>query len=134
MAKKKEDYKIKTWRSHVSTVEDYSDAVSMTVPDQTRTVQEIVEQFTRSGVAIPEHDTIFLGEAEVPNWEFMSRIEQLAYAAELRRTIAVRKSELAKLEAAGEEVAPETYSTLSEQVQKPDDTPSDAPPPDRLKS
>lgn len=112
---------VQTWRSHEPFEgHSYEGAVSLTVPDQTHTIKEIVEQFTRSGVEIPQKDMIFLGEEEVPDWEFMSRIDRLQAASVLRMTVASRKAELKKLEEAGEEVPQERYPDLSPPAEIPD--------------
>ena len=118
---------VHTWRDNPpATGEDFSERVSLAVPNQSMTVQEIVEKFTRGQVDFPERDMIFLGEAEVPNFEFMSRIDQLVVAGELRRVIAQRKAVLEELESKQDEdgnpiVVPESqYKDLTEQYEPPE--------------
>lgn len=126
---------IVTWRDHAGAhVEESEGRISITVPDQSHSLQEILERFTRSGVEIPQRDMIFLGEEEVPNWEYMQRVEQMQVAAELRRVIATRKDRLAELEREGVEVAEEDLPTLSDPVEVPDAQPPGPPEnPDRMR-
>lgn len=126
MAKNVKSKIVFTWRDVPRAVgEDYTGEVSLTVPNQSLTVKEIIDRFSRGAYEIPESDLIFVNDEEIPQFQFMTRIDQMAYSAELRYVIAQRKEELKKLEAKKDDegnpikVKEEDYPNLTEPYDPP---------------
>mgnify|MGYP000370966210 CR=1 FL=1 len=128
MAKKeKSKFKVETWLDHTPAEgEDFTDRVSLTVPNQTMSISEIVERFTRGAIDIPDGDLVFVEDSEIPDFMFMSRIDQMYYANELRRVIAQRRQALeeaeSKKDAEGNpvKVDPKDYPKLTEPYEPPE--------------
>lgn len=102
--------------------ENFKGRVSLTIPNQVLSVREILDKYTRGITDLPEADLFFLNDDEIPNFESMSKIDQLGYAAEMRHLIAKRKQVLADAEAAGEKVKQEDFPKLTpaQPVEQPD--------------
>lgn len=103
--------------------EDFTGRKSLAIPDQTLSVREIVDNHTRGITDFPESELVFLNDEEIPNFENMSKIDQLLYAAEMRHLVAVRQKALEDAQAAGETVKEEDYSKLTptQPVEQPED-------------
>jgi hypothetical protein len=101
--------------------EDFTGRISLAVPNQTMSIQELIDKHSRGILDLPEADHFYLDDEEVPNWSLMPKIEQLEYAAELRRTVAQRKKKLEDLEAEGKEVKPEDVPKLTPTLSPPED-------------
>lgn len=111
---------VKTWRDNPSEKgEDFTGRVSLAVPNQSMTIKELVDKHSRGVLELPEADHFFLDDDEIPNWEFLPKIEQLEYASVIRHTVAKRKQELKKLEEAGEKVKPEDVPKLTSKIDPP---------------
>lgn len=116
MAKKEVISNTRTWRTSPRRVgEDFTGRRSLTVPDQSLTVKELVDKYSRGILDLPEADLFFLNDEEIPNWDWLPKIEQLEYATELRHLIAQRRSEYEKLRAEGIEVEDDELPNLPPQ-------------------
>ena len=108
-------YKVDTWRTaKPNPGEDYTGQISLTVPNQVMSIAEIMDKHNRGLMDLPEADLLFINDEEIPNIEVMSRIDQLQYAAELRRLVATRRAEYEKLVEAGKK-PPKDLSALGPQ-------------------
>lgn len=105
---------VHTWRDAPRAEgESFEGRIGLTIPDQVKPVAQIVDEVTRGITDFPTYDLFFLNDDEIPNFEQMSKIEQLTYAQDLRYLIASRKDKLKQLTDAGEEVTQEDYPKLT---------------------
>lgn len=118
---------VQTWRTtNREPGEDFTGRRSLAVPNQVLSVRELVDKFSRGILDLPEADTFYLNDDEIPNWEWLPKIEQLQYASELRHLIAQRKAEHERRVAEGETVEMQDLPTLPPQdVITPPEPPED---------
>lgn len=98
---------------------EISDAKSMTVPDQTLTIRQLLERYTTGG-SVATFTPVYNGDEEFAEFEKMDKLDKLMYAQELeegiqefRRTKAVQREE-AKKAAAKPSVPPAEEAEIIE--------------------
>lgn len=121
MAKTENNIRIASWRDGQSAVgESFIGQISLTVPNQTLSIQQIIENHTRGITTIPEADLHYLDDSEIPNFETMSKIDQLSYASEIRHTVATRRKLYDDAILAGKKPAEIKKTDLSPKIETPE--------------